>query len=165
MTNFIASNCWLDLFKKREALNYKVFFFLSFFLSYFLSFFFFLSIFLSSDLSFFLSSILFFSSSVSLFCRGHATYKSPCWSVGPSVDPSVTLLFFAFLGSLRVEKFVFEHAPAQFITAPAQIITAPAQTITAPAQIITAPAQPPATGAVVYTALFSFFSVSSFFLF
>ena len=37
-------------------------------------------------------------------------------------------------------KFVFEHATAQIITAPAQIITAPAQT--------------PATGAVVYTALF-----------
>ena len=44
--------------------------------------------------------------------------------------------------------FVFEHAPAQIITAPAQIITAPAQ-------IIIAPAQQPATGAVVYTALFS----------
>ena len=42
------------------------------------------------------------------------------------------------------------------INAPAQIITAPAQIITAPAQIITAPAQPPATGVVVYTALFSF---------
>ena len=35
---------------------------------------------------------------------------------------------------------MFEHAPAQIITPPAQIITAPAQ--------------PPATGAVVYTALF-----------
>ena len=46
-------------------------------------------------------------------------------------------------------------APAQIITAPAQIITAPAQLITAPAQLITAPAQPPATGVVVYTALFS----------
>ena len=33
-------------------------------------------------------------------------------------------------------------------------ITAPAQIITAPAQLITAPAQPPATGVVVYTALF-----------
>ena len=33
-------------------------------------------------------------------------------------------------------------------------ISAPAQLITAPAQLITAPAQPPATGAVVYTALF-----------
>ena len=77
-------------------------------------------------------------------------------SVGRSVGPSVchTLLFFAFLGILRVRKFEFEHAPAQIITAPAQIITAPAQIITAPAQIITAPAQPPATGAVVYTALF-----------
>ena len=32
--------------------------------------------------------------------------------------------------------------------------TAPAQLITAPAQLITAPAQPPATGVVVYTALF-----------
>ena len=51
------------------------------------------------------------------------------------------------MGILRVEKFVFEHAPAQIITAPAQIITAPAQ-------IITAPAQPSATVAVVYTALF-----------
>ena len=77
-------------------------------------------------------------------------------SVGPSVRRSVGpshFAFFAFLGILRVEKFVFEHAPAQIITAPAQIITAPAQTITAPAQIITAPAQPSATGAVVYTAL------------
>ena len=51
------------------------------------------------------------------------------------------------LGILRVGKFVFEHAPAQIITAPAQIIIALAQ-------IIAAPAQPPATGAVVYTALF-----------
>ena len=42
------------------------------------------------------------------------------------------------------------------IIAPAQIITAPAQIIIAPAQIITAPAQQPATGAVVYTALFFF---------
>ena len=66
--------------------------------------------------------------------------------VGRSVRPS-HFAFFAFLGILRVEKFVFEHAPAQIITAPAQIITAPAQ-------IITAPAQPSATGAVVYTALF-----------
>ena len=77
------------------------------------------------------------------FCRGHATYKSPCRSVRRSVGPSVRpshFAFFAFLGSLRVEKFVFEHAPAQIISAPAQIITAPAQ--------------PPATGAVVYTALF-----------
>ena len=40
------------------------------------------------------------------------------------------------------------------VSAPAQIVTAPAQLITAPAQLITAPAQPPATGAVVYTALF-----------
>ena len=46
-------------------------------------------------------------------------------------------------------------APAQPITAPAQFIVALAQLITAPAQFITAPAQPPATGAVVYTALFS----------
>ena len=36
------------------------------------------------------------------FCRGHATYKSPCRSVGPSVGPSVrrsvghTLLFLRF---------------------------------------------------------------------
>ena len=65
--------------------------------------------------------------------------------VGRSISPSVGLshfAFFAFLGILRVGKFVFEHAPAQIMTAPAQIITAPAQ--------------PPATGAVVYTALLSF---------
>ena len=41
------------------------------------------------------------------------------------------------------------------VYAPAQIISAPAQLMTAPAQLITAPAQPPATEAVVYTALFS----------
>ena len=48
-------------------------------------------------------------------------------SVGRSVGLSVGLshfAFFAFLGILRVKKFVFEHAPAQIITAPAQIITA-----------------------------------------
>ena len=64
--------------------------------------------------------------------------------VGPSVRRSVSpsyFAFFAFLGILRVEKFVFEHAPAQITTAPAQLITAPAQ--------------PPATGVAVYTALFS----------
>ena len=61
----------------------------------------------------------------------------------------IALLFFAFLGILRVGKLVFEHAPAHIIAAPAQIINAPAQ-------IITAPAQPPATGAVVYTALLDF---------
>ena len=33
------------------------------------------------------------------------------------------------------------------------VVFAPAKTISAPAQLITAPAQPPATGAVVYTAL------------
>ena len=33
-------------------------------------------------------------------------------------------------------------------------VSAPAQIVTAPAQLITAPAQPPATGVVVYTALF-----------
>ena len=43
-----------------------------------------------------------------------------------------------------------------FVRAPAQIIYAPAQIIYAPAQLITAPAQPPATGAVVYTALFGY---------
>ena len=92
-------------------------------------------------------------------CRGHATYKPPCRSVGPS-----HFAFFAILGILRVGKFVFEHAPAQINTAPAQIITAPTQIITAPAQIIIAPAQlimtpaqPPATKVVVYTALFHFF--------
>ena len=73
-------------------------------------------------------------------------------SVHPSVGPSVRrshFAFFAFLGSLRVGKFVFEHAPAQIITAPAQIIIAPAQL--------------PAIGAVVYTALFLFI-LNSFFL-
>ena len=101
-------------------------------------------------------------------------YRSPCWSVrlyvnmshfaflsraprpkSHRVGPSVTLcvrrhtllFFFAFLSILRVGKFVFEHAPAQ-------IITAPTQSITAPAQITTAPAQLPATGVVVYMALF-----------
>ena len=34
------------------------------------------------------------------------------------------------------------------------VVYAPAKIISAPAQLITAPAQPPATGAVVYTALF-----------
>ena len=54
------------------------------------------------------------------FCRGHATYKSPCRSVGWSVGRSVhhTSLFFAFLGILRVGKFMFEHAPAQVVAAP-----------------------------------------------
>ena len=72
------------------------------------------------------------------------SYRVSRWvgrSVGRSVGPS-HFAFFAFLGTLRVGKFVFEHAPAQILTAPAQIITAPAQL--------------PATGAVVYTALFNF---------
>ena len=34
-TNFVPSNGWPDRFKKREALDYKVFFFLSFFFSFF----------------------------------------------------------------------------------------------------------------------------------
>ena len=42
------------------------------------------------------------------------------------------------------------------------VVYAPAQIISAPAQLITAPAQPPATGAVVYTALF-FFSSKNFY--
>ena len=67
----------------------------------------------------------------------HRVGRSVRRSVGPS-----HFAFFAFLGILRVGKFVFEYAPAQIITAPAQIITAPAQT--------------PATGAVVYTALLFF---------
>ena len=41
------------------------------------------------------------------------------------------------------------------------VINAPAQIITAPAQLITTPAQPPATGVVVYTALFMFVFVVS----
>ena len=55
---------------------------------------------------------------------------------GRSVRRSVGLshfAFLAFLGILRVGKFVFENAPAQSMTAPAQIITAPAQIIIAPA--------------------------------
>ena len=39
------------------------------------------------------------------------------------------------------------------------VVYAPAQIISAPAQLITAPAQPPATGAVVYTALFQLFKL------
>ena len=76
-----------------------------------------------------------------------------CPRVGPSIRHT-SHAFFAFLGILRVGKFVFEHAPAQIIIAPARIITAPAQ-------FTTAPAQPPATGVVVYTALFLHGSVLS----
>ena len=71
------------------------------------------------------------------FCRGQCGLL-----VTVSVCPS-HFAFFAFLGILRVGKFVFEHAPAQIMTAPAQIITAPAQIITAPAQIIIARAHRP----------------------
>ena len=39
------------------------------------------------------------------FCCGHVTYKSPCRSDSSSVHPS-HFAFFAFLGSLRVGKFV-----------------------------------------------------------
>ena len=67
-------------------------------------------------------------------------------SVRPSVRPS-HFTFFAYLSYLKVEKFKYEY----FMD-----INAPAQINTAPAQLITAPAQPPATGAVVCTALFSF---------
>ena len=48
------------------------------------------------------------------------------------------------------------------------VVYAPAQIISAPTQLITAPAQLPATGAVVYTALFFFVSLfnrQSIFLF
>ena len=58
-------------------------------------------------------------------------------SVGPSVRPS-HFTFFAFLSSLKAEKFRYEYFTD----------------VSAPAQLITAPARPPATGAVVYTALF-----------
>ena len=53
-----------------------------------------------------------------IFVAGNVTYKSPY--------RSVILLFFAFLGILKM-------APAQINTAPGQIITASAQIITAPA--------------------------------
>ena len=43
------------------------------------------------------------------------------------------------------------------------VVYAPAQIISAPAQLITAPAQPPATGAVVYTALL-FWNIHTFYL-
>ena len=46
---------------------------------------------------------------------------------------------------------------------PAHGYTAPAQGYTAPAQGITAPAQPPATGVVVYTALFQAVQKASYF--
>ena len=86
-----------------------------------------------------------------IFVAGNATYKSLCRSVGRSVRPSVRrsvrrshFAFFAFLSSLKVEKFRYEYF---------MVVSAPALIITAPAQLITAPAQPPATGVVVYTAL------------
>ena len=75
----------------------------------------------------------------------HRVCRSVGWSVGWSVGH-------AFTFSVRM-AFI---APAKLIIAPAQLITAPAQLITAPTQLITAPAQPPATGVVVYTALFLF---------
>ena len=62
------------------------------------------------------------------------------------LGPSIPLSFFAFLSYLKVEKFRYECFMEVY---------APAQIITAPAQLITAPAQPPATGVVLYTALFS----------
>ena len=86
------------------------------------------------------------------FCRGKRDLQfsvSVVPSVGSFIGPYITL---DFMRSLKVEKFRYEYF--MDITAPAQIITAPAQLITAPAQLITAPAQPPATGVVVYTALF-----------
>ena len=98
--------------------------------------------------------------SLSFFVAGNATYKSLCRSVRPSVRPSVGpsvgrshFTFFALLSYLKVEKFRYEYF--MDINAPAQIITAPAQHNTALAQHNNAPAQPPATGVVVYTALFS----------
>ena len=112
-------------------------------------------------LSFVFLSVLSFSFQLMFLSRAtrpvsHRFGLSVRPSVRPFVRPSLRpfvgpshFTFFAFLGILRVGKFVFKFAPAQIMTAPAQIITAPAQ-------IITAPAQPPATGAVVYTALFGF---------
>ena len=110
-------------------------------------------IFLSGDFFHFIFLFCQFLS-LSLFVAGNATYKSLCRSVRPSVRRSVGpshFTFFAFLSYLKVEKFRYEY----FMD-----ITAPAQIITAPAQLITAPAQPPATGVVVYTALFLFKLIS-----
>ena len=73
------------------------------------------------------------------------TIQFVCFWLFPLFFSSYFLLFHI----LRVEKFVFEDAPAQINTAPAQINAAPAL-------LITAPAQPPATTVVVYTALFAF---------
>ena len=98
------------------------------------------------NLTFSLPSERLYQNDPRIFVVGNATYTSPCRSARRSVGPSHSA-FFAFLGILKVGKFVFEHSPAPINTAPAQIITTPAQ-------LITAPAQPPATGAAVYTALF-----------
>ena len=62
-------------------------------------------------------------------------------SVGRSVTPYFFCIFELFEG--RSEYFMGVNAPVQVSTAPALLITAPAQ--------------PPATGAVVYTALFLLF--------
>ena len=48
------------------------------------------------------------------FCRGHATYKSPCRSVGRSVRPLVRLLdfaFFAFFGHFKGWKVCIWACP------------------------------------------------------
>ena len=81
---------------------------------------------------------------MTLWIISHCVGRSVRWFVGPSIGPSVTLYFFAFLSSLKVEEFRCEY----FMD-----VSAPAQFIAAPAQLSTAPTQPPATEVVVYTAL------------
>ena len=70
-------------------------------------------------------------------CVGRSIRLSVRWSDCPSVGPS-HLTFFAFLSSLKVEKFRYEYF----------------MDVIAPAQIITAPTPPLATGVAVYTAMF-----------
>ena len=77
------------------------------------------------------------------FCFSLWVTMSVCRLVGRLVGLSVPHCFFAFLSYLRVEKFRYECFPAQ---------------------LITAPSQPPATGAVVYTALFKWVPGLLFFL-
>ena len=47
---------------------------------------------------------------VPVFCRGHATYKSPCRSVGPSVRPS-HFAFFCIFGQFKGWKVCIRVCP------------------------------------------------------